>query len=110
MKEFLNLIVVCVAACGIYYAGFFNGAKNVWINKTADSVAQISVGVETLRGFPERFGKKVDAVMEDVKSWFRWKRGPNGEIMLDPSSPIFDDVDRQLRESESQGTVLPASP
>lgn len=83
-----------------YFVGYTRGIENVLANKISDVSVKIANGVHAVEEFPAKFNAKVDGVMEEVKSWFTWKRGEHGEIILDESSPLFGEVDRKLREAE----------
>ncbi len=103
MKDLATGLVYLALLGGVYFYGYSQGAKDTLVNKAGDLAQKINSGVETLHSFPEQFSKKVDSVMEEVKSWFKWKRGSDGKIYLDPDSPIYDEVDGILRDSEEVG-------
>ncbi len=117
MKEIFNLAIVCVVAVAIYYTGYINGASNKLVGSASEfiiatkaGVDKIDAGVETIKSFPAKFGAKMDEIYDKVKNLFKWKRGSDGKIYLDPDSPIYDDVDRELRSSDGKASGTASGP
>ena len=104
MNDTVKAMVFVMALCAVYALGYKDGAENELVKKAGDIATQASTFVAAIQDIPNRFNNKIDSVLEEVKSWFKWKRGPNGEIILDPDSALYGPIDSQLRERERMET------
>jgi len=99
MNDTFKLLVMCIVAVGLYYKGYIDGAGNELVQKTSSLVQKANDVGKAVTDFKNSVNDKADAVMKEIKSWFRFKKGDDGKIYLDPESPIYDDVDRMLQDS-----------
>jgi hypothetical protein len=108
MKQFLAGATITGVICFFigYTTGFKAAMENMFLRKVATAADSVREGVAAVKDFPRKFGEKVDGIVEEVKSWFRFRRGKNGEIILDESSPIWRDVDDNLRSGENPATPI----